>query len=162
MLVPALAPFLATVVTDWVTAISTAVLDFFGACFTVWQFRAQGFRPKCLVKIDEAREALLVHIENRGRAEGVIARVAVVDGDGLAIHPPPSVEGFPSGYRPTTLPGLASMRLIVLRSDGMAAFPPDITVKVDWGTGELVATPTSVDVGYMGMPSVLPPGTARS
>jgi hypothetical protein len=158
VLVPTLAALIATVVTDWITAISTAVLGFFGACFAVWQFLAQGFRPKCVVKIDLAREALLVHIENRGRAEGVIARVAVVDEDGLAMDPPASVQGFPAGYRPTTLPGLASMRLIVVRPDGLASFPPNITVIVDWGTGDRVATPTPVDVGYMGMPSVLPPG----
>jgi hypothetical protein len=133
VLVPALAILLATVVTDWITAASTAGLGFFGAGFTIWQFRAQGFRPKCIVKIDAAREAILVHIENRGRAEGVIARVVVVDGDRLAIEPPASIAGFADGYRPTTLPGLASMRLIVLRPDQMGSFPPNITVKVDWG-----------------------------
>lgn len=160
MLVSSLAIVIAAgSVTDVITAASTAVLGVFGAFFTIWQFRAQGFRPKCIVKIDIRREALLVHIENRGRAEGVIARVVVIEVSGLAIEAPVAVDGFPNGYVPTKLPGLASMRLIIAHPTGMTEFPAGIKVKIDWGTGEAIQAPVPVDVGYLGMPSVLPPGT---
>jgi hypothetical protein len=142
--------------TEWISAISTATLGLFGAAFALWQFAAQGFRPRCRVKIDVKRQAILLQIRNRGRAGGVIARIVVVDANGLALQPAPPIDGYSSGFTATTLPANAGMRVIIMHPNNISRFPDGVRVKVDWGTGQTLLTPEPVDVGYAGLPSVLP------
>lgn len=142
---------------DWITAIATATLAL-GALFAIWQFWVQGFRPRCKAKIDARRQAMLLQIKNRGRADGVIGRVVVIDENGLAIEPAPPIDGYPSGaFSATILPAYVAMRLIIGLPSGLAAFPEKVRVKVDWGSGEKLMRPKQVRVGYAGLPSVLPP-----
>jgi len=146
--------------TDWISAVSTATLGLFGAAFAVWQFWAQGFRPRCAARIDVARQAIRLQISNRGRADGVIGRVVLVDAEGFAIQPGPLIDGYPSGnFTATTLPAHAAIQLMIGKPQSRAALPEGVLVKVDWGTGEAVLTPKPVKVGYAGLPSVLPPGS---
>lgn len=143
---------------DWITAVSTAVLGAFAAAFGVFQFTAEGFRPKVRLRIDATRTGISVEIRNKGRGAGVIARVVLVDKQGLALSPAAPVIGYPlEVFYPTTLPAHAAMRLIVGLPGGMNEFPEGIRVKVDWGTGGSLGTPLPTNVGYGGLPSVLPP-----
>lgn len=144
--------------TDWIGAISTATLGLFGAIFTVWQFWAQGFRPRCTAKIDLKRQAILLLIRNHGRADGVVARIVLVDADGLAMDPPAPIDGYPSGFATTTLPSRAAMRLVIVHPPDLETIPDGTRIKIDWGTGNALKVPQPVDVGYLGLSSVLPPG----
>jgi hypothetical protein len=127
--------------------------------FAGWQFRAQGFRPHCSVRIDARRQAIRLQIRNRGRANGAIERIVIVDPAGFAINPAASIAGYEGGnFKPTTLPGLSAMSLIITPPLGTTVFPEGVRVKADWGTGETTKLPQPVDVGYAGLPSVLPPG----
>jgi hypothetical protein len=159
--------------TDWITAISTAALGVLGFGFTIWQWRASGFRPQLSAVIDGRRQAIAVSLVNRGRAPGLIRDVAVVqlraDG-GSDVHRYP-VEKFPDGFAPTSLPGLAAMRLIVMVAAELPdepvarathRFPDDIEVLVRWGAGKetyLDPEPTAPGIGLYGLPSQLPPAS---
>lgn len=149
-------------ITDWVGAVSTAVIGLVGLFLTGWQWRASGFRPRITSRVDANREAIELKVQNRGRASGIVGRVAVVAprGRDWVVHRT-SFEGFPNGqFRPVTLPGLASMRLLI-EAVGQENFPVNASVTVD--VGEAVdrrITPVLDErVSLFGLKSALPPGT---
>jgi hypothetical protein len=145
----------ASAVTDWIGALSTALLGIFGFTFTAWQWWASRFRPKPTARVDARREAIELRVANRGRGAGVIHHVAVVDRKQLAV--PISVEGFSNGvFTPVGLPSFSAMRLIIMAPKG-ATFTDENRVKVEWWDGSKIIEPLHVDVGLYGLKSVLPP-----
>jgi hypothetical protein len=147
-------------ITDWISAISTAALGLVGLFLTGWQWRASGFRPRFGSRIDANREAIELHVQNRGRASGVVGRVAVVSprGQDLAVHNA-KFDGFPDGkFTPLILPGLTSMRLIIEARD-QEVFPQSATLRVDVGeVADRRVDPVYDDsVSLFGLKSALPP-----
>jgi hypothetical protein len=145
----------ASAVTDWIGALSAAVLGIFGFTFTAWQWWVSRFRPKMTARIDARREAIELRVVNRGRGTGVIHRVAVIDRKQFVL--PISVEGFSNGaFTPVALPSFSAMHLIIMASND-ATFTAEIRVKVEWWDGAKMIEPLHVDVGLYGLKSVLPP-----
>jgi hypothetical protein len=62
--------------TEWISAVSTAALGAAGLFLTGWQWVASGFRPRLVSRIDANRHAIEITIRNRGRASGIVGRVA--------------------------------------------------------------------------------------
>lgn len=148
---------------QWISAISTAVLGLFAAAFGIWQFWAQGFRPRVKGKIDVQRKAVAVEIRNRGRAAGVIGRIVLVEANGLGLKEEAPVNGYADGcFKPTTLPANSGMRLILERPPEYDTLPKDLRLKVDWGTGEAIRPLQQVDTSYASLKSVLPPTSSGS
>ena len=147
---------IASTATNWIGALSTAVLGVFGFTFTGWQWWASRFRPKATARLDGRREAIEVRVANRGRGGGVIHHVAVIDANHLAV-PSCSFEGFDNGdFTPTSLPSFSAMRLIIMAPED-GPFTVENRVKVEWWDGAAVIKPLPVDVGLYGLKSVLPP-----
>jgi len=157
---------LASSVTEWISAVSTAALGLLGFGFTVWQWRGSGFRPRMSATVDHYRRAVQVSIDNRGRASGVIRRVAVVGQQkGSNFDVPCVIDGFADGYKPTELPGFATMRLVVKVEIPAGAdrtqysFDETAEVLVRWGSGkDTYLDPEHVeDASFWTLPSELPP-----
>jgi len=130
-----------------------------GLFLTGWQWRASGFRPRIVSRVDANREAIELKIQNRGRASGVVGRVAVVSARGkdLVVRST-KFEGFPNGqFSPVILPGLASIRLIIEAVD-RENFPENASVRVDVGDAiDKSITPIhDQSVSLFGLKSVLP------
>lgn len=141
---------------SWISAVATSVLGIAGLTFTLWQWWASGFRPSVKVELDAAREAIRVRITNRGRAAGVIGRLAAVDGRGIEI-PWASANGFAEGkFSPTRLPGLDYME-VILEASRDCTFDIEHMLQVDWATTTKRVSLTPVDVGLYGTSSLLPP-----
>lgn len=144
----------ASAITDWISAISTAVLGLLGLAFTGWQWHASGFRPKVSALVDARHQAIALRIVNRGRGSGIVHHVAVIHAQ-IAVDV--IVEGFESGtFVPTALPGFATIELILMAPNGTTLLGGH-QVKVSWGKKTKVVKPLPVDVGLFGMRSVLPP-----
>lgn len=146
-------------VTDWISAISTAVLGILGILVTGWQWTRTKFRPKPTARVDQQREAIELVIVNRGRATGIITNVDVVlpNGD---LAEGFKFEGFPEGeFQPLALPAMASMSIILETAEGQLV---PHAAKMLVGTGKkrpkrvrLHNAPSTI--GLSGLHSVLPP-----
>jgi hypothetical protein len=149
--------------TDWISAISTAVLGVLGVFITFWQWTASGFRPKLSARIEAASNAMELKIVNKGRATGIIDRIVVVKPGGMRarIRVEARFESFPDGnFQALALPGLAQIKIIIeARPD--EPFPRDVQLKIELGRGkDRYLTPVvDHDVSLYGLKSVLPPGT---
>jgi hypothetical protein len=146
-------------ITDWISAVSTAILGFLGVFITGWQWTRTKFRPNVTARVDRQREAIELLIVNRGRATGIISNVDVVMPDGNLIEDF-EFDGFPERkFQPLALPAMASMS-IILEAVQDQLVPEEARVLV--GTGRKrpksvslkIAPPT---VGLSGLHSVLPP-----
>jgi hypothetical protein len=147
-------------ITDWISAISTAAIGLVGLFLTGWQYRASGFRPRFGSRVDANREAIELYVQNRGRAAGIVGRVAVISprGSDLVVHNV-KFEGFPDGqFSPLILPGLMSMRLIIETKD-QETFPKSATLSVDVGEAgdRRVDLVHDESVSLFGLKSALPP-----
>jgi hypothetical protein len=143
-------------ITDWISAISSAVLGALAVFITLWQWTASGFRPRLSVRIEEARTAIELRIRNKGRATGIVDRVVVVKPrNGLLV-------GVNAQFQALALLGLAQMTIIIEALDG-EQFPENVQVKVEIGHAKPeYKTPDVVsDVSLRGLRSVLPPGAFK-
>jgi hypothetical protein len=151
-------------VTDWISAIATAALGLFGFIFTMWQWKASGFKPAISARIEQKRYAVELKIVNTGRAAGYVDSVLVSQRHkGRMIEVDARYEGFPKKeFVPIALPGLASMRLIIEAVDANHPFPRDVTLYVGLGSDDRKAVEPVVTTGVSiyGLRTVLPPGTA--
>jgi hypothetical protein len=114
------------------------------------------FRPKFKPRIDGRRQAIDLRIQNKGRKDGLINDVAVVDGQTHDVAA--SFTGFPGGnYKPTGLAGRSQMRLII-QAAGDDSFPEESRVRVTYGVDHTkMKTPKYVaDVSFWGVKSELP------
>jgi hypothetical protein len=150
-------------ITDWISAISTAVLGGLGAVFGVWQWIMAKFRPKPSAHIDARREAIELWIINKGRATGVIDQIEILLPDGT-IEERALFEGFPgNNYRPLSLPAMSSMRIIIQAPPG-TVFDAGTQVLIGMGRAKpKIITPIEITsgIGIHGLKSVLPPGVSR-
>jgi hypothetical protein len=151
-------------ITDWISAISSAVLGALAVFITLWQWTASGFRPRLSVRIEEARTAIELRIRNKGRATGIVDRVVVVKArNGLLVGVNAQFNSFPDGkFQALALLGLAQMTIIIEALDG-EQFPENVQVKVEIGHAKPeYKTPDVVsDVSLRGLRSVLPPGAFK-
>jgi hypothetical protein len=151
-------------VTDWISAIGTAALGLFGFIFTMWQWKASGFKPTISARIEQQRYAVELKIVNTGRAAGYVDSVLVSHRHkGRMIEVDAHFEGFPKKeFVPIALPGLASMRLIIEAVDAKHPFPQDTTLYVGLGSDDKRAVEPVVATGVSlyGLRTVLPPGTS--
>ena len=137
------------------------VIGLLGIAITIWQWRASGFRPTVSAVVDKPGEAMEIRIVNKGRADGVIERVVPIDAGQLVLEDI-RFEGYrDERFKPTYLPGLGSMRLILMAPESRS-FADDDLVKIEWGFGSSTLRPDPVDVALYGLPSVLPPGGTGS
>jgi hypothetical protein len=148
-------------ITDWIGAISTAVLGVLGTFITAWQWRRSGFNPQLTSRVDARHEAIELLIVNTGRADGIVDQVDVLNPDDSIVEDA-AFEGFTEGtFRPLALPAAASMRIIVQAPQG-TTFQHRVRLIVGVGaTKPQVLTPsvTLPHLGIFGLRSVLPPGT---
>ncbi len=158
---------LASTLTDWIGAISAAVIGLLGFGFAVWQWRASGFRPAMSATVDSDRRTIQVDIDNRGRAAGAIWQVTPVRLRNELNDPVDfDLDGFPNGYEAKDLQGFATMRL-VLRGKmppgaaEPAQFAEDVEVLVEWGSGkETYLEPEHVpNMSFWTNTTRLPPST---
>lgn len=145
----------ASATTDWISAVSGAALGILAFIVTVWQWRANGFRPAVSALIETQATAIEVRILNRGRGAGVIHHVVVVDNQLIEVHA--LFDGFEDEkFEPTALPAFAAMKLI-LKAPPDVKFPTNARVKVEWAWHHKIVTPSPVAVGLYGLKPVLPP-----
>ncbi|GAA3263742.1 hypothetical protein [Nonomuraea helvata] len=151
-------------ITDWISAVGTAVIGLLGFFITGWQWRVAGFVPKMRVRVDHHREAIEIVIVNRGRAAGIVDQVDIIAPSGQIIEGI-EFEDFPdSRFKLLRLPALASMR-IVLQTPENRTFPKDAYALIGIGKARPKRRrlkPTPPHVGLFGLSSVLPPGTFPS
>jgi hypothetical protein len=148
-------------VTDWIGAVSAAVIGLLGIVITIWQWRASGFRPTVSAVVDQPGEAMEIRIVNRGRAAGVIERVVPIEAEQVELEKV-EFEGYADGsFEPTYLPGLGSMR-VILKAPASRNFADGDLVKVEWGPRSSTLRPDRVKVHLYGLRSVLPPDATRS
>ncbi|WP_328520538.1 hypothetical protein [Kribbella sp. NBC_00359] len=131
-----------------------------GLFLTGWQWVASGFRPRLVSRIDANREAIEIKIRNRGRASGIVERVAVVAplGDDLEVQEA-TFNGFPVGrFAPFIVPGAAAVRLIIEAPDS-GSFRPNISLIIDVGEAQArhVVPRHDSRVSLFGLRSVMPP-----
>jgi hypothetical protein len=154
-------------ITDWISAVATAVLGMTGLGVTIWQWRASGFRPRYQAWIDSSRMGIFFNIRNSGRAPGIILTVhlaklearqrftPIEDGIEYAGFPGEAFQGF-------ILPGLTLSRIIVEASQRI---PDEAVIRVRAGNRKLdtveLKDATDRDIRFTGMRSLLPPGTAQ-
>lgn len=146
--------------TDWISAISTAALGAAGLFLTGWQWLASGFRPRIVSRIDANREAIEVMISNRGRASGILGRVAVVANRGSDLVVCDAVyNGFSNGqFSAMVVPGIATVRLVIEAPDS-SPFPADAGLMIDIGEGRdrHIVPRHDQEIGLFGLRSILPP-----
>jgi hypothetical protein len=138
---------------EWLTAAATMVLGVLGLLVGLWQFWAQGFRPKVRTTVEPHRRRVMVEIHNKGRSQGLVLDIALQDKRGYEL--PAIAHGFYRGvYRPTFLPGNTEMRV---RLDSATPLPDGVRVRVVAGGKEPVLLPRQADSVFIGEPTVLPP-----
>jgi hypothetical protein len=151
-------PLLAASTSGWISAISIAVLAVVVAIFTGWYVWMDGFRPRCTAKMDKRGRAMLLQVQNRGRVDGEIARVDLLDPSGLASRRLLLVDGYADGrFQATALPARSAMRLITKPPADLEAFPERTRIRVVWTTGssKALVPGQDEDVDYTGMASTL-------
>ena len=146
--------------TDWISAVSTAAIGAAGLFITGWQWIASGFRPGLMSRVDAKREAIEIVIRNRGRASGILGRVAVVapEGNDLVVQDA-TFDGFRGGrFTPLVVPSNAVVRLII-EAPGSSPFPQGVSLMVDVGEARdrHVVPRHDQQVSLFGLSSVLPP-----
>jgi hypothetical protein len=145
---------LASTTTDWIGAIATATLGLVGVAITLWQWRASGFRPRPSAQIDPNRQAVRVLITNRGRGNGFIDHVAIIDERQLAVDEV-TFKGFANGhFEPVALASLTAMSLIIETTS--RSLPDPIDVVVQWASTRKTIKPRPVTVGLYGLHSRIP------
>jgi hypothetical protein len=172
--------------TDWISAISSAVLGGLAVFITIWQWTASGFRPHLSVRIEKPRTAIELRIRNKGRATGIVERVVVVKprarpqpagsghrrrlrlpwprDRGLLVGVNARFDSFPDGkFQALALLGLTQMKIIIEALDN-EPFPENVKVKVELGRSKpKYKAPDMVsDVSLRGLKSVLPPSAFKS
>jgi hypothetical protein len=155
-------------ITDWISAVSTAALGVLGSFVTVWQWRRTGFSPKISGRIEKkGRRAIEVQIVNIGRAGGNINQIDIVTPGQKRkeynVVDNVRFKGFPDEtFQPIALPAMASM-LIIIRAPAGYPFAPNVRIAVDVGAPRPKISRRrrfrSTDLGLVGLPMVLPPGT---
>src|SRR3954454_14238140 len=153
------APLLASAATDWIGAVSTLALGVIGLSVTLWQWWASGFRPKVEAFVDERHQGIEVRIVNRGRGNGVIDRVAVVEPSDAVLEDV-AFNGFADGrFVPWPLPGSTAMTIVIEPSgDRPMPFACEDRVRVSWGADhEIVAPDVLEGASIYALESVLPP-----
>jgi RecB family exonuclease len=149
--------------TDWISAISTAVLGGLGVFITVWQWTASGFRPRLTARVEAARNAMELKIVNKGRATGIIDRIVVVKAGRMRekVRVDARFESFPGGkFQALALPGLAQIK-IMIEAEQDNPFPQNVELKIELGRGKdrYLSPVVDSEVSLFGLKSVLPPGT---
>lgn len=157
-------------VTDWISAIATAVIGAVAVFITLWQWHRSAFSPKITSRIDAKRQAIELRIVNKSRASGIIDQISVQRPGHAAKNDDPfdiiiddvRFEGFTDDtFRPFALPAMASARIIIQAPEDQT-FAANVEVQVDVGKTKPVPTvPDEVapGLGIFGLRSVLPPGT---
>lgn len=147
-------------VTDWIGALSTAVLGVLGLGVTLWQVWASGFRIKPSCRIDRRHEAIELRVINRGRGSGIVERVVVetLRNSGAWASVPSEIDGFPAGqFLPVALPGSSAMNLIIKAKDSIP-FDSQIRVWAFWGNDKSThVSPQDTSVSLFPLSSTLPP-----
>jgi len=148
-------------ITDWISAISSAILGGLAVFITLWQWIASGYRPHISARIEKAGSAIELRIRNKGRASGIVDRVVVVKPrDDLLVRVDVRFDSFPDGkFQPIALPGLAQMKIIIETIED-ERLPEHVQLKVELGRKkDRYLTPDLVsEVSLRGLKSVLPPG----
>jgi hypothetical protein len=146
--------------TDWISAISTAVLGGLGVFITFWQWTASGSRPKLSARVEAAMELKII---NKGRATGIIDRIVVVKPGRMRekLRVNARFESFPDGeFRALALPGLTQIKIII-EAEQSQPFPQNVELKIELGRGkdQYLSPVVDNEVSLFGLKSVLPPGT---
>jgi hypothetical protein len=149
-------------ITDWISAVGTAAIGVLGFFITIWQWTAAGFRPKLSARIEANRDAVEVKIVNNGRAAGIVVQLVVLTRLADTFEQVDVLyNGFPDReFRSLTLPGLASMRIIIEAPTG-EHLPEDVQLKIGLGRGKdrYIRPKLESTVGLFGLRTVLPPGS---
>jgi hypothetical protein len=108
------------------------------------------FRPKFTARIDRRRQAIRVDAVNRGRLEGYVHDVAVVD-EHDDEHPC-EFAGLPDGrFETAKLARARTQYLIIRASRTKGPFPDGVRVKVKWGRKrQRSLTPEPTNTSYYG------------
>lgn len=140
--------------TDWISALSAAVLGGLGLLFTAYQWWAAGFRPQLEALLGESGDSLRVAVYNRGRGPGLIHHVAVTNLRGDAVAG--AFRGFADDeYRPCSVPPRARLELTIEAPD-KEKYTMDNRVVIAWSNRSKVLTPVHVDVSFFGLDPFLP------
>lgn len=118
----------AATVPDWIEALSTLVLGLLGIAFGWVQFRASGFRPKVEALMGVGGDSLQIAIRNRGRAEGTIHGLDVVDASGARVP----LTGAGATFASFPL-AAGSAKVLTFNAPEDRDFGPTDTVVVSWG-----------------------------
>jgi len=92
-------------ITDWISAVATAVLGLTGLGVTIWQWRASGFRPRYQAWIDSSRMGIFFNIQNSGRAPGIIPTVHVAKPEAQQRFTPMEDQIKYAGFRGESFQG---------------------------------------------------------
>jgi hypothetical protein len=128
---------------DWITAISTLVIGLLGILFGVVQFRAGGFRPHVEALLAVRGDSMQIRVANRGRAEGAIHGLDVLDSNDERIP----LVGAGSTFKPFKLPAGSAEEFVFNAPEGRD-FSPDDTVVVAWGKDRKRKHPLPTQVGF--------------
>jgi hypothetical protein len=154
-------------ITDWISAIATAGLGFLGLIFTLWQWRASGFRPHYDAKIDASRTGISLQIYNRGRALGIILAINVAQPLNRSLRRRKRkflleedvkfADFDDEKFLAFELPALTAARIIIKTKPLTSKY----VLRVQAGTAHIktvqLAEAEDRNVRFMGLPSLLPP-----
>jgi hypothetical protein len=154
-------------ITDWISAVATAVLGVTGLVVTIWQWRASGFRPGYQAWIDSSRMGIFFNIRNSGRAPGIILTVHLAKPETgqhfTSVEDGIKYAGFPGGvFEGFILPSLTLSRIIIEASQRI---PDEAVIRVRAGNKKLetvrLKDAPDREIKFTGMRSLLPPGTVH-
>ena len=82
-------------ITDWISAISTAVIGAATILFAIYQWVKTGFKPKVIVDLENSGERAIVKIINESRGPGTITIVEIVKGFTDHALVPSTIQAMP-------------------------------------------------------------------
>jgi hypothetical protein len=148
-------------ITDWISAVATAVLGLTGLGVTLWQWRASGFRPRYQAWIDSSRTGIFFNIRNSGGAPGIILTVHVAK-PAARQHFAPIEDGMKyagfcgENFQGFILPGLTLSRIIIEASQRI---PDKTVIRVRAGNKKLetvkLKDAPDRDIRFTGMTTLL-------
>jgi hypothetical protein len=145
---------IAASVPDWIGALSTLALGVVGTLFGWYQWRASRFNPKVEGKLAVKGDSIRVTVTNRGRLEGKINMVEVLDSNYKRVP----LLGADATFSPFPLYGGSAEVLDFNAPDGRDFGEKD-TVRIEWGGGEDRRRLVPVSVSFYDTKT--PPGALR-
>jgi hypothetical protein len=129
-------------ITDWISALSTAVIGVATIIFAVYQWIKTGFKPNVIVDLENSGERAIVKIVNESRGPGTITAVEIVKGSKDHALVPSTIQAKPDlAALPQTLLNPGEMMIVVRKAaqrsgedaskDGKWQFPLGACVLVE-------------------------------